>query len=149
MNRFSKFAVFASIGVLLCGFCSCSLLTYDKTEVRGGIPLNDELMAVIKGNILSEASPDDTTDEKSEPSDSESVYVTDEAESDDTDDTASASGNQNADNICYWSESGSVWHTYRDCHHIKNSKNILSGTVKEALEDGKSHVCSSCAKRKE
>lgn len=162
MNRLSKFAVFAIIVVFLFALCSCSLLTYDRTDVRGGTPLNDDLMAVIKGDILSDASSADGTSEKSENSGNddisidsgensvkESAPLTEETEPNDTADTSTSSGNQNTDNVCFWTENGSVWHTYRDCYHIKKSKNILSGTVEEAQENGKSHVCSSCAKRED
>lgn len=42
----------------------------------------------------------------------------------------------------FWLESGSVYHTDSDCHHIKGNPNVQSGTVTEA---GKARACSSCA----
>ena len=46
----------------------------------------------------------------------------------------------------FWTKSGSVWHTTDQCHHLKKSKNIESGSVEEAMEAGKSKACSSCGK---
>lgn len=167
MNRLSKLVALTVTVIFLLILCSCSILTYDRTDIRGGTPLNDNLMSVIKGDILSDAVATDGTSEnannsgnddisndeisidKSENSVIETVPLTEETEHNESVDTSTSSENQNADNVCYWTESGSVWHTYRDCYHIKNSKNILLGTVEEALENGKSHVCSSCAKREE
>ncbi len=49
-------------------------------------------------------------------------------------------------NTVYWTESGSgsVYHKYRDCYHLKNAKSIKSGTVLTARTNGKERVCSEC-----
>lgn len=47
--------------------------------------------------------------------------------------------------IVYWTKNGTVWHTRKECGHIKNSE-VISGTVSEAEEAGKTRLCSSCAK---
>ncbi len=47
--------------------------------------------------------------------------------------------------VVYWTKSGTVWHTRKECGHIKNSE-VISGTVDEAEEAGKIRLCSSCAK---
>ena len=45
----------------------------------------------------------------------------------------------------YFTESGTVWHTKRDCSHIRNSASVIEGTLSEALDKGKGKQCSSCA----
>ena len=45
---------------------------------------------------------------------------------------------------CYWTISGEVYHLYDDCHHIKNSSSIFSGT---ASDSGKERVCRTCYSR--
>lgn len=49
--------------------------------------------------------------------------------------------------IFYWTESGSVYHKYPDCGHIKGSAEIRTGSEQDAVLAGKDHLCSSCAKR--
>ncbi len=45
---------------------------------------------------------------------------------------------------CYFTESGKVYHLYRDCYHIKNSKKVRTGTVKSS---DKPRVCETCKSR--
>ena len=47
-------------------------------------------------------------------------------------------------NTVYWTEGGSVYHKYRDCYHLKDSKSVKSGTLLTAQMDGKDRVCSEC-----
>ena len=47
-------------------------------------------------------------------------------------------------NTVYWTEGGSVYHKYRDCYHLKDSKSVKSGTVLTAKMNGKERVCSEC-----
>lgn len=50
----------------------------------------------------------------------------------------------------YWAPTGKVLHIYEDCPHLKNSKNIGSGTVKDAWEArgiDDNRVCRTCAPR--
>ena len=159
MKRYIKAILLTFVPIFLCAFCSCSLLSFDKTEIRGGTPLSDELLAAIKGEIFSEGSDEggtkveseysDKSDMETESSREESLSMSDDSHTNELVDNSSESSNENIGNICYWTESGSVWHTYKDCYHIKKSTNILSGTVEEAKEEGKSHICTACAKREE
>ena len=48
----------------------------------------------------------------------------------------------------YWLESGSVWHNSADCRYLKG-KTFVSGTVEQAMEHGKSKLCSACEKRED
>ena len=47
-------------------------------------------------------------------------------------------------NTVYWTESGSVYHKYRDCRHLKDAESIKSGAVLTAQMAGKERVCSEC-----
>ena len=47
-------------------------------------------------------------------------------------------------NTYYWTESGSVYHKYRDCYHLKNATSIKSGALLTAEKAGKERLCSEC-----
>lgn len=44
----------------------------------------------------------------------------------------------------YWVKSGSTWHTNRNCHSLKKSSEIISGSVEEAKAAGKERKCKVC-----
>lgn len=62
-----------------------------------------------------------------------------DTESEDTTDSTE----ENADTV-YWVAGGEVWHTKSTCSSLSRSKNILSGTVEDAVLAGKSRVCKRC-----
>lgn len=43
------------------------------------------------------------------------------------------------------SGSGTVYHSNAACSYLKNSKNVIEGTLSEALAAGKETLCSACA----
>ena len=47
----------------------------------------------------------------------------------------------------FWTPGGKVYHTDRSCYHLAKSTNVCSGSVTDALEAGKTGLCSSCAKK--
>ncbi len=49
----------------------------------------------------------------------------------------------------YWTEGGTVWHTDRDCYHIRNSEAVSEGSTYQAVAAGKKSLCASCRKRDE
>lgn len=49
----------------------------------------------------------------------------------------------------YWTEGGTVWHTDRDCYHIRNSEAVLEGSTDQAVAAGRKGLCASCRKRDE
>ena len=49
------------------------------------------------------------------------------------------------DGTVYWIENGSVWHNDVNCQHIKG-KEVISGSVEDAIEAGKQRLCRSCEK---
>jgi hypothetical protein len=105
---------------------SCSILMPRQEVFDGGEILDKEMMDNIKSEIFNSTPSDDVSSLETE-IESENV-----------------SNSENA--TVYWTEGGSVWHTDDRCGHLKRAKEILTGTVKEAIEAGKDKVCSSCAK---
>ena len=152
MKRITKILL-ATCLVAICFLqCSCALFLYDNARFSGGEALNDKLISEIKNDLF-------TSDTKGDqPSVEESADLKNEGNKENTDDvsteaSASSENGNTSDteasdqNVVYWTKSGSVWHSYIDCGHIKNSKNIILGTAEEALNEGKSHLCKNCEKR--
>lgn len=46
--------------------------------------------------------------------------------------------------IYYWSESGEVLHSNKDCSALANSKKIIAGNIDHAYNDGIEKTCSRC-----
>lgn len=44
----------------------------------------------------------------------------------------------------YWTQSGTKYHKSPDCTHIKNAKELQSGTVAQAINHGTDGPCSRC-----
>ena len=44
----------------------------------------------------------------------------------------------------YWVAGGSVWHLHSECPSLLRSREILQGTVQDAIESGKERVCKRC-----
>ncbi|MBR7009643.1 MAG: hypothetical protein IKI02_01895 [Oscillospiraceae bacterium] len=49
----------------------------------------------------------------------------------------------------YWTQFGHKYHVYEDCGAIKNSNTLYKGPVLEAIESGRTAMCSFCAGRAE
>ena len=49
----------------------------------------------------------------------------------------------------YWTQFGHKYHVYEDCGAIKNSNTLYKGPVLEAIESGRTAMCSFCANRAE
>ena len=131
MKNFVKVISLILVVFSISSLCSCSVFTYDKARFEGGEALDEELLSKIEndlhnGDHTSEESPIDPPHNSTE----ESGQETHEDSS-----------------IVYWTSSGTVWHTKRDCSHIRNSQNVISGTVEEAISSGKKQLCSSCQKK--
>ena len=45
----------------------------------------------------------------------------------------------------YWSQSGTKYHKDPNCSHLKNVKQLQSGTIAQATNHGASSPCSRCA----
>ena len=44
----------------------------------------------------------------------------------------------------YWTEEGSVYHSDKNCYHLKSAKSVRSGTLLTARMNGKEKACSHC-----
>ena len=126
MSFMRKIYVLILIALSVAMLCSCSILSFDKTEIRGGTPLSKEELENIKGDIFADDSGASETEDSSAEGDG------------DFSDTLGET--------VYWTPNGKTWHTDRDCHYIKKSKDIISGTEENARDEGKTGLCSSCAK---
>ena len=47
--------------------------------------------------------------------------------------------------VCYYTEKGGKWHADADCRYLKNSQEVLEGSVESARFAGKDQPCSACA----
>ena len=47
----------------------------------------------------------------------------------------------------YWTKSGTVYHLFEDCGHLKNSPDLMDGTSVAAVENGKTRLCKTCYSR--
>ena len=58
-------------------------------------------------------------------------------------DSENQSHDDNEDTV-YWVNGGEVWHVKKTCSSLSHSKNILTGSVEEAISNGKTRQCSRC-----
>ncbi|MBE6684891.1 MAG: hypothetical protein E7592_04505 [Ruminococcaceae bacterium] len=111
--------------------------------------LNDELMSSMRAEILGEktetSKPDGIIKDETESSQSDTEIESGNSKEEDS----TKQDHTKTDNTVYWTKGGGVYHLYEDCSYIKSSSEILSGTLEEALETGKSGVCSRCQSRKD
>ena len=132
MRQFIKTFSFILSTIFIITLCSCSIFTYDNSRFEGGDTLDEDLLSKIENDLRNES-------QASESQTTEAIDSDLPVESDSED------NNDNGATV-YWTSGGSVWHTRYDCSYIKNSQNILSGTVEEAIANGKKQLCSSCQK---
>ena len=105
---------------------SCSF-DESKNNFFGGELLDDEKISELKEELLSE----NGTDEREE------ATSKNEEKGDETDKEYQT---------VFWTEQGKVWHSVKDCYHLKNVPYIFSGTVEEAKNVGKQTACANCCK---
>ena len=135
-----RILILTSIVLVILSLTSCSLFNTADRYV-GGELLDDDMMLDIWQEFFS-SEPDelDITESFANEEESESE------ENETTDKNASVGNNPNKSTV-YWAKGGSVWHTHRDCGSLKKSKEIFSGSVEEAKEEGKTKLCSYCEKK--
>lgn len=68
------------------------------------------------------------------------------AKSSESVESQSTSPEINNNDICYFTEKGEVYHLYRDCGYLKNSKTVMSDTIAHCHKD---RLCSACERRYE
>ena len=49
----------------------------------------------------------------------------------------------------YWTEGGAKYHTHEDCQHLNRTYELKTGSVAQAVDEGKDNLCKTCAKRDE
>ena len=134
----------------------CSEYLPEQETISSGEILTPEYMAEIsqklveEKNTSSEVSNDDST-LKTEDS---SVLEIDDIQTEDNSVTQAIvtsqqiEGGETSDettiDVVYWTEGGSVWHNTKDCSALARSKNIISGSVHDAVRAGKERVCKKC-----
>ena len=119
----------ACIGVCACVLAACAK---DKAFSAGTELTADEIRAYrerLQAERLAKEEAENAPEEAPDVAPDETV----EEESDE------------ALEVCYYTENGSVWHADRDCSYLKRSQNVLSGSVEGAAIAGKNRPCSSCA----
>ncbi len=142
---------------ILTSLCSCSLFFFDNARFEGGRLLDDELMDEIRRKIFdteaSVAATDGETNnthatDSSAPisSEYESAESSIELTSDSAETNAYSESDDPTETAVYWTEGGSVWHASSACSYLKNSQNVISGTLEEAINAGKERLCSACGK---
>lgn len=121
--------------------------TEEKTEVK-----TDETEKSTNESS-NESTNKITENESEETTETEAVSETEtetQADSEETTKKTEDKEGAEAGEVVYWLKSGSVWHVEQDCWRIAGTTNkIYSGTVEDAQEAGKDHVCSSCGKKAE
>ena len=145
-------------------FTSCALFLADRETFDGGEILNDEKMSEIRSKIFA-TDPIETDANDSEESNSNASVADQTEQSKETDknnehsatetEMISLSTEENTpvetdslhdmQDVVYWTQNGEVWHTEKDCRYLKN-KSVISGSQEEAIDAGKSRLCSSCGK---
>ena len=113
-----KFALLAVAFLMLLLLSSCIDRLYGfETDYSTGVPLTPEMIeSIIDAATLTV----------------EEVYPTE----------TDSSGNL----IVYWLPGGSVWHMSKACSSVDKANNALSGTIANAVSDGKDRPCKICAK---
>lgn len=149
MRRYYTGIIALTIAFIILFLTSCSLFIPSE-RFDGGKLLDSDEMSRIKSEVFA---TDTETEEQA--TESKSVCETEERSTERevcSDENLSKAESETIGNLTktvFWTESGTVWHLFKNCGYLKESKNILSGSVKEALEEGKEKVCTNCSKRQE
>ena len=140
---------------MIFSFTSCS--ADSENDFSGGELLDDAKMSEIKSEFfaaeesitteMSETIKVSETADKVETAENTGITeINTEAKAEESEYTETTSEDvTNNDHIVFWTEGGRVWHLKEDCRYLKQST-VVSGTVEEAIKQGKDRVCSSCSK---
>ena len=165
-NRLNKIIICVTAVFILSVLLGGCAFNESANSFRGGELLDEDMMSELKESVLAENGSDltETGLESLSGSNVDSETVADSVQS--NEDTAENDGESETVNsdgtlteetekvaeseigkadTVYWVKGGSVWHLSRDCYHLRN-KDVISGSVEEAQEAGKTKVCSNCSK---
>ena len=118
--------------------------TTEATTTEPLVTESDTTEAIVIETTVTETELTETTE--AETTVTESVVETIVTEPDTSEpETTEPETTEADDGTVYWIENGSVWHNDVNCQHIKG-KEVISGTVKDAIEAGKERLCRSCEK---
>lgn len=124
------------MAAMMLGACSDNTGT-PVFVVKGGTEVYstpDELIEDFystSADVTENTEPDETEPDESESDESESAEPVTDDEAEDT---------------VYWVKSGEVWHTTDKCSSLSRSKDIRSGSIRDAMLAGKTRVCKRCGK---
>jgi hypothetical protein len=125
--------------------------TEEKTEEKTEVNTDETEKSTNESST--ESTDKITENDSEETTETEAVNGTEtetQADSEETTKKTEDKEVEEAGEVVYWLKSGSVWHVENDCWRIAGTTNkIYSGTVEDAQEAGKDHVCSSCGKKAE
>ena len=115
-----------SLLLIACvGLCALALAACGKEDgFSAGQRLNADETRALREKMLAEQAEKDATEPEETPAEEE------------TDGLPA---------VCYYTEKGGKWHASADCRYLKNSVDILSGSVESAALAGKDQPCSGCA----
>lgn len=82
----------------------------------------------------------DTESDETEPLETDAVDTV----PDETDAVRTNAIDSDAEGTVYWVKNGKVWHTSKNCSSLSRSKDIISGTTDQALNNGKERACKKC-----
>ena len=95
-------------------------------------------------NKNTSTTPNTGTTNKDTTSSSNSNKNTSSSQTTTSKDITSSSSNNSSNGTYYFTKSGKSYHTTKNCPTLSRSKNILEGTIKEAISQGKSDPCDRC-----
>ncbi len=129
--------------LLLFALASCG---YDEEDIpvfyiQNGTEAYDPAQEMIDNfysTFYDEGEPDEPDESKSTEI-SENTFA-DETAAGEVDDTEMHVD----DATVYWVKSGEVWHLTDKCSSLSRSKNILSGSIEDAISMGKQRACKRC-----
>ena len=143
--------------VVLVFACGCSEYLPEHETISSGEVLTPEYMAEISQKLTEETHPSleiSGEDSTLRTEDSSVLDVDEDIQTEDNGVTqviatsqqveSSVTPNETTVDVVYWTEGGSVWHNTKDCSALARSKNIISGSVHDAVEAGKERVCKKC-----
>ncbi len=140
--------------LLLCSLafamgCSCERVDlYVSSDTVVYDPDNHDVTSHLPTDS-DESDTEELTDTAGAPDTTDEFETTELPDTEETSDISETSDSEeesdNIEDIVYWVSGGEVWHIKRDCPSLSRSKDILSGTMNDALQEGKSRVCKRCS----
>ena len=114
-----------SLILMACvGLCALALAACGKEDrFSAGKRLNADDAKDMRDKLMSEREQAPATEEKEPEVEAEETLPT----------------------VCYYTEKGGKWHASANCRCLKNSTDILEGSVEGANYAGKNQPCSVCA----